>query len=327
MMKNALNKTLLFISVSAFAMESAPPLKKVSGKEEKKEVVKEKKQPKKSQRYKKLDLNIAREETLIPQGKVGKTHAFIDLLEKEDLTLETFKDLIKKQQEKNLPFLLAVVTTRPDNKRTYRFYSGTELNNHLFKSNFSKNRLDQPLIQFLDPKNHKIIVGEILYFTINSLDDEFNYLCSDYDLFIGSPDKRHFLGSYLKAIENNQVAQTNLGIFFLKGLGVKQNYNQALRWFKSAAQQGDAEAQFGLANMYFQGLGISKDYQEAAQWFKAAAEQGSAQAQNTLGVLYRDGLGVEQDFIEAEKWFKAAAEQGFELAQQNLKKLQESSKK
>ena len=57
------------------------------------------------------------------------------------------------------------------------------------------------------------------------------------------------------------------------------------------------------------------EYAEAAKWFRRAAEQGHAIAQNNLGELYSGGVGIPQDEFEAVKWFRCAAEQGLAQAQ------------
>lgn len=51
-------------------------------------------------------------------------------------------------------------------------------------------------------------------------------------------------------------------------------------------------------------------YAEAAKYFRIAAEQGDASAQNNLGVLYEMGKGVEQDEEEALKWYLLAGFNG-----------------
>ena len=84
------------------------------------------------------------------------------------------------------------------------------------------------------------------------------------------------------------------------------------------AQYGDAEAQFRLGNAYKTGRGVIQDFVEAIKWYRLAAEQGYADAQNYLGVAYDSGDGVEQDFVEAIKWYRLAAEQGNAEAQINL---------
>ena len=51
--------------------------------------------------------------------------------------------------------------------------------------------------------------------------------------------------------------------------------------------------------MYFHGKGVPQDYAEAVKWFRLAADQGDAGAQSILGVMYDEGHGVPQDYAEA----------------------------
>jgi hypothetical protein len=71
------------------------------------------------------------------------------------------------------------------------------------------------------------------------------------------------------------------------------------------------EAQTDLGLMYANGEGVGRDYDEAVNWYRKAAEQGDAKAQNALGVMYHNGFGVKRDDKEAKKWFRKAAEQGY----------------
>ena len=80
------------------------------------------------------------------------------------------------------------------------------------------------------------------------------------------------------------------------------------------AEAGDADAQFSLGVMYEQGKGIRQDYTEAVRWYRKAAEQGYAEAQYNLGVMYAEGQGVRQDEAEAVKWYRKAAELGLAAA-------------
>ena len=41
--------------------------------------------------------------------------------------------------------------------------------------------------------------------------------------------------------------------------------------------------------MYDEGLGVVQDYAEAVRWYKMAAVQGDARAQNNLGLMYNMG--------------------------------------
>ena len=55
---------------------------------------------------------------------------------------------------------------------------------------------------------------------------------------------------------------------------------------KARAVDGDAEAQLDLSRMYENGEGVAQDYKEAAKWYRLAADQGNAQAQYGLGGAY-----------------------------------------
>ena len=89
-----------------------------------------------------------------------------------------------------------------------------------------------------------------------------------------------------------------------------QDYAEAVRWYRKAADQGNADAQFSLGYMYDNGQGVPQDYAEAARWYRKAADQGDADAQFNLGYMYDKGQGVPQDYAEAARWYRKAADQG-----------------
>ena len=105
---------------------------------------------------------------------------------------------------------------------------------------------------------------------------------------------------------------------YFKGEGVPQNNEQAVHWYRLAAEQGQAAAQQALGYMYSNGEGVPEDDTRAVQWFRLAAEQGRAGAQNNLGLMHVNGEGVEQGYAKAMRWFRRAAEQGHAEAQANL---------
>ena len=113
------------------------------------------------------------------------------------------------------------------------------------------------------------------------------------------------------AEQGHATAQYNLGVCYYNGQGVIQDYKEAVKWYRKAAEQGYANAQNNLGGCYYNGWGVAQDYNEAVKWYKKAAEQGNAHAQNNLGVCYENGQGVTQDYNEAVKWYKKAAEQGY----------------
>ena len=62
---------------------------------------------------------------------------------------------------------------------------------------------------------------------------------------------------------------------YIEGMAAfeRGDYETALRELRPLAEQGDASAQFNLGFMYGTGQGVSQDYAEAARWFRLAAEQ------------------------------------------------------
>jgi TPR repeat protein len=65
-----------------------------------------------------------------------------------------------------------------------------------------------------------------------------------------------------------------------------------------------------LGQMYYQGAGGHQDYAEALKWWKIAAEQGIADAQYNIGVMYANGDGVWRDYVQAHMWFSLATASG-----------------
>ena len=68
------------------------------------------------------------------------------------------------------------------------------------------------------------------------------------------------------------------------GRGVPQDYAEAMKWYRKAADQGHARAQFNLGFMYYDYKGVRQNYAEAMKWYRKAAGQGHARAQFNLGL-------------------------------------------
>jgi hypothetical protein len=71
--------------------------------------------------------------------------------------------------------------------------------------------------------------------------------------------------------------------------------------------QADAQSQYDLGMIYLRGSVVTQNFKQAAILFQKAAELGHADAQDALGTLYLMGSGVPQDYVEAHKWFNLAA--------------------
>ena len=120
------------------------------------------------------------------------------------------------------------------------------------------------------------------------------------------------------AEQGNAAAQSDLGFFYEKGQGVEQSYDKAVKWYRAASEQGNAAAQNSLGDCYYYGRGIDQSHVEAVKWLRKAAEQGHVVAQSSLADCYLGGVGVEQSSAAAMKWLRKAAEQGYAAAQYYL---------
>ena len=89
----------------------------------------------------------------------------------------------------------------------------------------------------------------------------------------------------------------------------------------SQAKTGNQQAQFFLAKRYQKGLGIQQNFQQAIQWYTTAAKQDIAPAQLNLAMMYIRGEGVqpnagqarywlEKKLVDAYKWYDLAARDG-----------------
>lgn len=125
------------------------------------------------------------------------------------------------------------------------------------------------------------------------------------------------------ALKGLTDSQTRLGLMYLDGHGVGQNTNQAIRWFKSAAAQGDATAHLMLGVIYFGALpSTPKDIVQAIQWFRSSANLGDGQARDILARFYATGTGVPEDLDMAMRWANSSLDAGFGPARKTIQLIQ-----
>jgi TPR repeat protein len=105
-------------------------------------------------------------------------------------------------------------------------------------------------------------------------------------------------------------AQYNIGLLYMKGLGVAKNSRTARQLFTAAAEQGQPDAQYNLGLMYFQGNTVFRSNKDAFTWWSRAAAQNHAPAQYNLGIMYAFGIWTEKDSKKALELWQASADQG-----------------
>lgn len=96
---------------------------------------------------------------------------------------------------------------------------------------------------------------------------------------------------------------------YAEELEEKEQYEEALHWYKQAAEGGQLECWFGLGRCYELGRGTEKDVSYAAQCYQKGLAQKKDSGKrigcaNRLGALYFDGEGVERDYAKAFQLMK-----------------------
>lgn len=64
------------------------------------------------------------------------------------------------------------------------------------------------------------------------------------------------------------AAKLNLGIMYIEGKGTQPNHTEAFKLIKSSASAGQKRAQRLLAMMYMQGVGVNQNPNQAIVWYK-----------------------------------------------------------
>ncbi len=86
---------------------------------------------------------------------------------------------------------------------------------------------------------------------------------------------------------------STLAYCYSQGYGVPQKEEQAYRWYKKAAQEGDRRSYFNLGHMDYYGIGRDCDEPLAWEWFKKGAEHGDSGCNYMLGIMCQDGYAQD----------------------------------
>ena len=71
--------------------------------------------------------------------------------------------------------------------------------------------------------------------------------------------------------------------------------DDAVNYYRKAAEQGNPDGEFGLGNMYANGEGVKRDVAEARKWIARAADKKHPRATTVLAQAYiSGGLGIEE---------------------------------
>jgi uncharacterized protein len=100
-----------------------------------------------------------------------------------------------------------------------------------------------------------------------------------------------------ECIDNS--AQYELAKLYEEGIGVAQNFTEAVRLLKVGVARNNADCSFHLACMYEEGRGIAQDLNMAAKMFHDLYLDEYFPAVCRLASMHRDGRGVPQNKQEA----------------------------
>jgi TPR repeat protein len=96
---------------------------------------------------------------------------------------------------------------------------------------------------------------------------------------------------------------------------------QTVALIRQAAASGHPKSENTLGMMAAEGVGVPQDARDAFRWFKSAADKGDAYGAYNLAILYRDGRGVASSVADARKYFALAVSGGHPQAAQALREL------
>ena len=143
-----------------------------------------------------------------------------------------------------------------------------------------------------------------------------------------------------RAAENYNFEVLAVGIMYLNGYGVEQNFDKAREYFEKAADFKAHYANYFLGEMYEKGLGVEQNLETARNFYKLAAallnekvaspfislfEQfyrslydwrldaanfGNSDCMWKIGMMYEKGQYVEQNISKALEWYKKSAALG-----------------
>lgn len=167
------------------------------------------------------------------------------------------------------------------------------------------------------------------------------------DLAFGAMQRGNFVTAFREAMKRIEAdssdgpAMTIIGELYRDGLGVRTDPAEAARWYKLAADRGDAQGAYAFALAHLQARGVEEDrvvakkylelaaahqhvgalynlglmaaeekepqFAAAAVFFRRAADFGSPDAAYALALLYKEGRGVAKDAKTSVEWLRRAA--------------------
>ena len=130
-------------------------------------------------------------------------------------------------------------------------------------------------------------------------------------------DEEAFRLNRIAAEDGMHDAVLAMGWFYLNGAGVERNEDEAIRWYRKSARQGEPRAMFSLGYIAY----FRKDYSDALKWFERALCKNHHRSSFWIGKIYWRGQGVDRDRKRAQGYFAQAAQRKIVEAQRAIRFL------
>jgi TPR repeat protein len=134
---------------------------------------------------------------------------------------------------------------------------------------------------------------------------------------VDNNDAEAFRLNCIAAEDGMHDAVLAMGWFYLNGVGVEADEDEAIRWYRRSARQGEPHAMFSLGYIAY----FRKDYSEALKWFERALSKNHHRSSFWIGKIYWRGQGVDRDRKRAQSYFAQASQKKVEEAQRAVRFL------
>lgn len=143
----------------------------------------------------------------------------------------------------------------------------------------------------------KIYIAILLLLVTQMAGADFNDGVVAYTM--GDYEKAYNTMMSLTETSDNGLPEYWLGVMYLKGQGVEQDYEEAGKWLRKSSEYRLPAAQYKLGGLYTQGKGVPKDYEYAYVWYSVGAAHEHTLSINAIDAA-RERLS-EDELKEAEK--------------------------
>ncbi|KAJ1647037.1 hypothetical protein IWQ61_010140 [Dispira simplex] len=119
--------------------------------------------------------------------------------------------------------------------------------------------------------------------------------CYEYGTLTCPQDPKRSIAWYTRAAEQGDPeAELALSGWYLTGSDnvLEQSDTEAYLWARKAADKGLAKAEYAIGYYNENGIGVKQDMEEARRWYMRSAAQGHKRAMNRLTELKRMGTGA-----------------------------------